>query len=427
MGILRYQDVADWQHAATNELRDLARDPDDAGPIGRRAGSPIKHTATWIGLDRVSGKLTYGPETEIEVYRGHEKLLPKELQEKLGTREIRGWLFQVRKAGPNPQPDSFALLDGKEILLSKLPHSRNYFVRRTLKPCKHEKAVWAQVERAWDKYPEMYLDDERLDRVLQDLSATPFVGFKECRAAWSVTPKRFDVLGRERFDTLDDYTIAALALPFEQAYDWLIIDPAIQQALDLTESGCLFLQYQSAKDVKAAILAGFRPPKGPVRFPVTEGLCENSGKLMEAACWAALCGREVPAASDSVAESAVLLYYRFAYNFVDREKHPVVRSPRISRELGSLPQSESLERQRSESFGEAEKTRDFTAQWWELGDSAAVGNLMLIIDRVLQADEDQIDEEFAATLRPPLEGWPPGWKRPAGLDHALRRLNKLDK
>src|SRR5579863_1893314 len=123
MGIFRLQDVTDWPPAAIKELRDFTRDPDDAGPIGRRAGSSIAHTATWISLDTGSGKLVYGPEKAIKVYRGHEKILPEELQHRLGLRDIRGWRFQVRLAGPNPQPGVLALLEEKEILFSKLPHS----------------------------------------------------------------------------------------------------------------------------------------------------------------------------------------------------------------------------------------------------------------------------------------------------------------
>lgn len=395
--------------------------------MGRRACSPTKHTATWIQFDPASAKLTYGPEKEIEVYRGHERLLPKDLQEKLGTREIRGWLFQVRESGPNPQPGSFALLDGREILLSKLPHSRNYFVRRTLKPCKHEKAVWTQVSRAWDKYPEMQLADERLDHLLQELSITPFVSFKRCQAAWAIVPKRFEVLGEERFDTLDDYTIAALEIPFEQAYELLKIDPAIQHALDLTDSGCLFDKYQAAEEVRAAIRHGFRPPRGPLRRPVTEGLYENRHKLVKAACWAALCGREVPDADDSLVDSAVLLYHRFAYNFVDREEKPVIRPRQTAKQLGNRAAAERSEFEWGGLFIEKERIREFTAQWREQGYDAAVGKLMCIIAHVLQANEETIDEAFVDTLRPPLDAWPAGWKRPEGFDEAQQRLNRLCK
>jgi hypothetical protein len=427
MGILRFQDVTDWQDAVMNEQRVLTSDPDDAGPIGRRACSPTKHTATWIQFDPTSAKLTYGPEKEIEVYRGHERLLPKDLQQKLGTREIRGWLFQVRESGPNPQPSSFALLDGKEILLSKLPHSRNYFVRRTLKPCKHEKGVWTQVARAWDQYPEMQLADERLDHLLQELSITPFVSFKGCRAAWAIVPERFEVLGEERFDTLDDYTVAALEIPFAQAYELLKIDPAIQRALDLTDAGCLFDKYHAVEDVRAAIRHGCRPPKGPLRRRVTEGLYQNRGELMKAACCAALCGREVLDAGDSVVDSAILLYHRFAYNFVDRERKPVIRPRRTAKQLGDRSVAGSAEIETGERFRQQERIREFTTQWRELGYDAAVVKLTCIITHILQAKEDMIDETFVLTLQPPLAGWPAGWKRPEGLDEAQQRLNKVFK
>jgi hypothetical protein len=425
MGILRFQDVTDWQDEAVEENRVLGSDADDAGPIGKRAASPAKHTATWIQFESASGKLVYGPEREIEVYRGYERLLPQDLQRKLGSREIRGWLVQVREAGPNPQPGSFALLDGKEILLSKLPHSRNYFVRRTLKACKHEKSVWAQVARAWDQYPQMNLADERLDRVLQDLAVTPFVSFKRCRAAWAIAPTRFEVLGEERFDTQDDYTIAALEIPFEEAFELLRMDPAVQNVLDLTDAGCLFDKYQVLEDVKATMRHGFDPPKGPLRRPVTEGLYENRDELVKAACWAALCGREVPDAENSVVHSAVLLYHRFAYNFVDREKEPVIRPRQTANGLGDRSADARSEFDWEGLFGETERVREFTAQWRDQGYEAAVAKLMSIVAYVLRADEQTIDEAFVNTLRPPLAGWPAGWERPKGFDEAQQRLNRL--
>ncbi len=424
MGILRFQDVG-WQDEVIQERRVLASDPDDAGPIGKRAASPAKHTATWIQFESDSGKLVYGPEKEIEVYRGHEKVLPQGLQQKLGIREIRGWLVQVRDAGPNRQPYSFELLDGKEILLSKLPHSRNYFVRRTLKPCKNEKSVWAQVARAWDKYPEMNLADERLDRLLQDLAVTPFVNLKRCWAAWAIAPTRLEVLGKERFDTQDDYTIAALEIPFDDAYERLRTDPAIQHALDLTDAGQLFDRYQLVQDVKATARHGFRPPSGPLRRPVTEGLYENRHELVKAACWAALCGREVADAEDSVVHSAVLLYHRFAYNFVDREKKTVLRPRQTAMELRDRSTTAPSEFSWEALFGEAERIREFTAQWRDQGYDAAAANLMSIVRYVLQADEETIDEAFANTLYPPLAGWPTGWEHPEGYDEAQQRLNRL--
>ncbi|HTA44622.1 MAG TPA: hypothetical protein VK789_19375 [Bryobacteraceae bacterium] len=421
MGILRFPTVDEWQRAATKERREAMRDPDDAGPIGARAPSPATHTATWIRLDRASGQLIYGPEKKIEVYKGQDKELPEDLQQKMGMREIRGWLFQVRKTGPNPQPDSFALFEGKDILLSKLPHSRNYFVRRKLKRCKHEKAVWSQVARAWEKYAEIQLADERLDRLLQELSVTPFLHSKDCLAAWAVVPQRFAVLGDERFDTADDYTIAALDIPLEEAIEWLKTDPAIQAALAATENGRLFDGYQSVRDLTNHVVQGFRRRSGPIRFPVTAALRERKEELMEAACWAALCGREVRDAKDSVAQSAVLLYHRFAYNFVDRKKNP---HPPISEDQQNEPQGECSGFEWSESFAEEQLTRESTDQWRELGQSAAAMALPKIIEHVLNAQEDRIDEEFVHTMRPALAGWPSGWKRPESFDQALKRLNK---
>ena len=49
-----------------------------------------------------------------------------------------------------------------------------------------------------------------------------------------------DVLGDERFDTNDDYTIAALGMPFDKTYRLLRSNGAVQDALDLTDSGHLF-------------------------------------------------------------------------------------------------------------------------------------------------------------------------------------------
>jgi hypothetical protein len=423
MGILRFEDLTALQDALLKERRALITDPDEAGPIGKRACSPIGHTATWIRFEPNSGKLAYGPEIDIEVYRGYEKLLPPDLQQKLSMREIRGWLFQVRESGPNPKPHSFALLDGKEILLSKLPHSRNYFVRRKLRPCKHEKSVWAQVARAWDRHPEMQLADERLDHILQELAVTPFVTFKGCRAAWAIAHEQFDVLGQERFDHLDDYTIAALEIPFEEAYELLKIDPKIQHAFDLTDSGCLFHRYKTAEQVRLAIRYGYRPKEGPVRLPVTDGLFQNRHELMRAACYAALCGREVEDAGDSVVDSAVFLYHRFAHNFVDREKSPVVRpcGGPTKQQDQQAPVWAGLTL--SDSFEEKERTRESTAQWLQQGYNSGVLNLMRVIAHVRQATDSEIDEDFVATLRPVLTGWPPGWKRPEGLDDSLQRLN----
>lgn len=393
MGILRFRDLDDWQHAVIKEQHDAARDPDDAGPIGTRALSPILHTATWIQLDPSSGQLVYGPEMQIEVYRGHDKDLPEALQQKLGMRGIRGWFFQVRKAGPNPQPESFALFEGKEILLSKLPHSRNYFMLRKLKPCKHEKSVWDRVARAWDKYADMPLADERLDRLLQELSVTPFMHSKGCLAAWAVTPKRFDVLGHERFDTNDDYTLAALEIPFAKACELLQVDPALAKALHATEEGSLFHDYQRGEDVKEATRQGLRPPKGPVRHSVTPALRENSRQIMEAACWAALCGRVLPDAGNSVAQGALLLYHRFAYNFVERE---------------------------------ADLTKEkFRAHWRKLGYDASVQRVNQIVDHVLRSEADGIGEDAASGIRAALAGWPPEWKKPADLQEAMRRLSGI--
>lgn len=264
----------------------------------------------------------------------------------------------------------------------------------------------------------MRLVDERLDCVLQGLSVTPFVTFKGCLAAWAVAPTRFDVLGEERFDTADDYTIAALEIPFEDAHELLKIDPAIQGALAATEEGRLFDGYQSVQHLMAAIGHGLHPRKAPVYHFVTEKLCENSAQLMEAACWAALCGRTVPDAGDSVSQCAVLLYHRFAYNFVDREKNPVVRPRRVSTGCQTAVDSKP-----GPDLVEEEAKRRFTKQWQELGYDAAAEKLLCLIDYVLQAEQDWIDEKFVSTIRPPLDGWPPGWKRPEGFSQALRRLH----
>jgi hypothetical protein len=248
---------------------------------------------------------------------------------------------------------------------------------------------------------------------------------KRCWAAWAIAPTRFDVLGKERFDTQDDYTIAALEIPFEEAYELLRTDPAIQQALDLTDAGQLFDRYQLVQDVKATARHGFRPPSGPLRRPVTEGLYENRHELVKAACWAALCGREVADAEDSVVHSAVLLYHRFAYNFVDREKKPVIRPRQTATELGDRSTAARSEFDWEALFGETERIREFTSQWRDQGYEAAVGKLMFIIAHVLRADEATIDEDFVKTLRPPLAGWPTGWKRPEGFDEAQQRLDRL--
>jgi hypothetical protein len=424
MGILRFQDISDSREAAIHDRLSVARDLDDAGPIGRRALLPIDHQATSIKFDPASGRLVYGPELKIGVYRGHEKLLPEPLQRKLGMREIRGWLFQVRKARSRGETDPFSLLQGKEILFSKLPHSRNYFVRRKLKPCKHEKAVWAQVERAWDKYRNTPLMDERLDRVLQELSVTPFVSFKDCQAAWAVSPKRFDVLGTERFDTHDDYTVAALDIPFEDAYELLLTEGEIQDALTATEEGRLFESYRSIYDVMAAVRAKIHPGTGPVYRSVTEGLYENRGKLMEAACWAALCGRETPDTGDWVVSSAVRFYHRFAYSFVKREENPVRRPRRGVGKLEDRLTVKSAEEIWSDSLAEEETIREYTEQWRKLGCKIASAKLKLIIGHVLQADKSLIDQDFVGSMRPPLAGWPPQWKRPDGLQEALQRLSR---
>jgi hypothetical protein len=407
MGVFRFQEISDWQQAAMKERNFLLRNPDDAGPIGRRAQSPIQHTATWITIDPKSFKLLYGKEKSIEVYRGHERLLPEDLQRKMGMRQIRGWMFQVRKEVPKSGSDSFDLFAGKEVMLSKLPHSRNYFVRRRLQACKHEKAVWRQVARDWDRHAEQAFAEERLEEVLEELAVTPFVSFKDCLAAWAVAPKRFDVLGKERFDTSDDYTLAVLDVPFEDAYQLLWTDPAIQETLAATLNGTLFMGYQTAQDVRGAIRTGFRPRRAPVRPPVTDELRERREALMEASCWAALCGREVPDAGDSVAESAVLIYHRFALNFVHRQ--------RISRASRCPPKAEPVDRSPA-------MTREFTAQWREIGFDDAAKRLTRIIDHVLQAEEAEVNQCFVGTLRPPLAGWPVGWERPDGLDQALRRL-----
>lgn len=423
MGIVRFEEVTEWQRAALKEARVLAADADEAGPIGKRASSPISHTATWIRLDSATNKLVYGPEIDIEVYRGHEKLLPTALQQKLGMRDLRGWLFQVRESGPNSNPRSFALLDGKEILLSKLPHSRNYFVRRTLKPCKHEKSVWSQVERAWDRHPEIPLSDERLDRILQEMSVTPFVSMKGCRAAWAIAPERFEVLGSERFDYLDDYTIAALEIPFERASKVLISDSKIQHALDLTDGGSLFHRYRAADFVRAAIRHRLGGGKGPVRTQVTEGLYENRHKLMRAAICAALCGREVRSAGDSVTDSALLLYHRFAYNFVGREERPVTRPWRDAKTPDDFEAPQPQGPAWSVAFEEDERTREFTVEWRELGEEAAKTQVMRLVNHVLEAPNDSMDEDFVGTLRPALAGWPAGWNKPENFDKAMQRLN----
>jgi hypothetical protein len=208
-------------------------------------------------------------------------------------------------------------------------------------------------------------------------------------------------------------------MPFDEACGLLSVHPSIRNALDRTDSGRLFVRYLSPRDVLAAVTNKAKPPKGPLRRNVTQELFDNREELMKAACQAALCGREVPDAGDSVARSAVLLYHRFAYNFVDREKDPVIRPPQDQMDAGpgtSEPDFEGLE--------EYEMTREFTARYGELGFNRAAALLLQVIAHILQAGERAIDEDFVRTLRPALAGWPPGWKRPEGFEKALRQLNR---
>ena len=417
MGILRICDVAGWRHASRSERHLLFGDPDDAGPIGTRGAIPAEHEASWITLDEEKGRLVFGPEEKIEVYQGRDADLPRQLQQKLGLRGIHGWLFQVRDSGPNAQPRSFARLAGKEIMLSKLPYSQNYFVRRTLKPCKHERSIWDRVARAWDAHPEIKLADDRLDRLLRDLSMTPFISSKGCQAAWALSPKRFRVLGRPRSESGADYTVAALAMPFKQAYQILLSDRAVQDALEATETGVLFAHDKVGSEVKRTARTE-NPVRGPVRRYITEQLHAHRHQLMEAACWAALCGKNSAFASNLVGRTAARIYHDFAYNFTHRE-HRKDRVPRpyISlRDPGRVPVPASQD---------ADEAQDYEAAWKRLTPAAAAPKVRELIKYVLGVRPERIGNEFVRSLRPPLAAWPREWEKPEGLSQALKRMDQF--
>lgn len=414
MGIIRLSDVTEVGEAARLDEQRSICDPDTAGPIGRRAPRPSEHSATLIAKD-ASGEIVYGPEIPMEIYKGNEKLLPVELQGKLGLREIRGWLFQVRA---DENATAFQTLKGKAILLSKLPHSRNYFLLRRLKTCKYEKSIWRRVADAWDDCSDIPLVDERLDRILEDAAFTPFVSHKRCQACWAISARRFNVLGSERADTEDDYSVAALDLPIEEACELLRTHPAIQRALDRTDDGTLFENYQRPDEVKLAVGIGLKPPKGPLFRRVSEQLYERRLELLEAACWAALSGRETVTVSESVSRSTVLMYHRFAYDFLRREVNPEPRPMRRNQFPASAVSD--LVCQAAE-FSEQEQIREWTSRWREIGYVEALTKITAVIDGVLQ--QESVNQRYVEYIRPALAAWPTNWKRPSRLAEALSKLS----
>jgi hypothetical protein len=468
MGILKKKGIADWLAAA--ELEAAIARGDVSTPVGTREKDPCKHTATRIALGtagRESGRLVYREEVPLEVYQGKEYLLPERAQQALSLSYLRAWLFQARPNVPKGNEPVFEELQDADVLLTKDPPSQNYFVRVKLKRSVHRTAaqVAEDVEKKIVKATHAKaFADEKLDAALNSMSYTPFVTLK-CRAAWAVlgrtlsqsVPNRkepvqvdeesgkYEILLTNRHDSADNYSIAVLdrtydascgtAPPdrFAHAVDLLRVDPVVQEQLDRTSAGELFMNYLNAGPSGVQQQGQGQGPRGPVARPVTDKLCERRKEIMDAAIVASLAGRpdllRRKRAGDAlftrcVGDYAAALYHNFAMNFVKRcggEPMPVAgeayndqMAVRPRRRAG-IPGGAASEGSIQSAIDRFRKER-----WRDVGrDKAAAGTLEAALGMAIPRKPSERWDAVIAIL-----AWPRQWGRHQAIRAFLEKVLK---
>ena len=335
MGSTLSDQLDDYWDAEAKERQNQFYDPDESGPVGSRQQFPFQHTATLIVLDKRTMRLVYDREVPLEVYLGKEEPLSPELQRLAGMSSFRAWLFQTRARSPKlpNNREAFQLLRDATVVLSKVPHSRNYFTRATLKKTSYD------VERNLSRHlvPLLAEDrfmcispDVRLGKAIEEMRFTPFVSHKDCHAAWASQARTFPQLIGGRSDSVDEYCLGVLPadlLPdsrlgvFETAVELLKSEPIVETLFEKTLDGQLFANFLNTDQLRKAHAPS--AIRGPVARQVTPELMENREELMEAAIWGALSGRmslEVPQKRSRVSKQLKRLYVQFAYNFVARQE-----------------------------------------------------------------------------------------------------------
>ena len=299
MGLLWSDGLTCWNTAAAAELR--RHNLDDAVPIGAKQLRPDQHTATEIKRDR-HGRLVYGPEVAIEVYRD-EIVLSPEVLPLAGVSKFSGWLFQIR--GKKEVVDGRV---GATVVLAKFPPSKNYVVIGELK------RITKDQKRGIERHLKHELTaadlqrepaDVRLAKAISRLSYTPFTNNSPAVAAWGLPKESFNLIGAERRDGDDNYVVGMVPMPLQEAIDTLKGDRILERCLERTESGDLF---GNAKNDRTA-------NRGPVRKQVLQDIVEHRDEILDFAIRVSLGGFVNPVRMEGrhVATWAALLYYRFAY------------------------------------------------------------------------------------------------------------------
>ena len=320
MGLLWSDRLARWNTAAAAELR--RHNLDDAGPIGAKQLRPDQHTATEIKRDR-RGRLVYGPEVAIEVYRD-EIVLPPEVLPLAGVSKFSGWLFQIR--GKKEVVDGRV---GATVVLAKFPPSKNHLVTGELKRITKDqkRGIERHLKREL-KAADLQREpaDVRLAKAISRLSYTPFTNNFPAVAAWGLPKESFNLIGAERRDGDDNYVVGMVPMPLQEAIDTLKGDRILERCLERTESGDLFA---NAKNDRTA-------NQGPVRKQVLQDIVEHRDKILDFAIRVSLGGFVNPVRMEGqrVAKWAALLYYRFAYAAQSRIED---RTNRTSGTLHYLP------------------------------------------------------------------------------------------
>jgi hypothetical protein len=313
MGTITLKSIEPWKFSQI-------ADPDAAGPIGSRASSPKKHTATRIELGPKG--LTYADEVSLAVYSGEFRDLPRSLATKLNLRTVRGWLFAVTEQNAEKRK----ALQGSTLHFSALPHSRNQFFNGSLKPSNHKDKdrVYGRVAKALDETPAELLADEKLAVAFRQLPFCPFFEDSKGVACWMVMTDAEPSVKQHPFSQDGEYCLGIT----ERADDLtrLLTDPFLETQLSKTRDGTIFSLYPAGKvrieQNKINEVHGIRPMKGPVFRYVTDNAVQASENLMTAACRGALAGlsqEELGLGGDRlVSHRAAIIYQRLLYAHVKR-------------------------------------------------------------------------------------------------------------